>query len=269
MIAMALICQPKVLIADEPTTALDVTIQAQIIDLVKRLRDEIGMAIIWITHDLGMVAGLADRVNVMYAGFIIEEAAGKRAVHEPAPPLHHGAAAAVLPRLDVGRRAPGAHRRLSARALREPAGLPLCPRCQYPMAHCIHENPPLVEVGPGHGMACWVKTRPGKRARRRTPYGGRSPAGALLRVENLVKHFPITRGSSSSAVGRSTPWTASPSTSTGRDPRAGGRVGLRQVHHRAHDPAALPADPGPVYFEGEDLTRLSRKELRPMRRTCR
>jgi oligopeptide transport system ATP-binding protein len=74
MIAMALACNPQLLIADEPTTALDVTIQAQIIDLIKRLRDEIGMAIIWITHDLGVVAGLADRVNVMYAGFLVEEA---------------------------------------------------------------------------------------------------------------------------------------------------------------------------------------------------
>ena len=88
MIAMALSCSPQILIADEPTTALDVTIQAQIIELVKRLRDELGMAIIWITHDLGVIAGLADRVLVMYGGLIIEEAPGQGAVLQPAPSLH-------------------------------------------------------------------------------------------------------------------------------------------------------------------------------------
>ena len=88
MIAMALSCSPQILIADEPTTALDVTIQAQIIELVKRLRDELGMAIIWITHDLGVIAGMADRVMVMYGGLIIEEAAGQRPLRQPAPSLH-------------------------------------------------------------------------------------------------------------------------------------------------------------------------------------
>ena len=78
MIAIALACDPKVLIADEPTTALDVTIQAQILDIVKRLRKELGMAIIWITHDLGVVAGIADRVAVMYGGFIVEQAPVKK-----------------------------------------------------------------------------------------------------------------------------------------------------------------------------------------------
>src|SRR5664279_2436221 len=86
MIAMALICTPQILIADEPTTALDVTIQAQIIELVKRLRDELGMAIIWITHDLGIVAGLAERVNVMYGGYIIEEAPVKSLYSRPTHP---------------------------------------------------------------------------------------------------------------------------------------------------------------------------------------
>ena len=92
MIAMALTCNPQILIADEPTTALDVTIQAQIVELVKRLRDELGMAIIWITHDLGIIAGLADRVMVMYAGYIIEEAVGEGAVRQPAASLYPGPA---------------------------------------------------------------------------------------------------------------------------------------------------------------------------------
>jgi oligopeptide transport system ATP-binding protein len=89
MIAMGLSCNPQLLIADEPTTALDVTIQAQIVDLVTRLKEDIGMAVIWITHDLGVVAGMAERVIVMYAGFIVEEAPA-RAVCEPASPLHLG-----------------------------------------------------------------------------------------------------------------------------------------------------------------------------------
>ena len=92
MIAMALSCNPKLLIADEPTTALDVTIQAQIVELVKRLRDKIGMAIIWITHDLGVVAGLADTVQVMYAGLYRGARPGHRDFPRHAPSLHAGTA---------------------------------------------------------------------------------------------------------------------------------------------------------------------------------
>src|SRR5512133_3746108 len=99
MIAMALTCSPQILIADEPTTALDVTIQAQIVELVKKLRDELGMAIVWITHDLGIIAGLADRVNVMYAGYIIEEAEVKRLYANPQHPYTLGLLGS-LPRLD-------------------------------------------------------------------------------------------------------------------------------------------------------------------------
>ena len=129
MIAMGLSCNPQILIADEPTTALDVTIQAQITDLVKRLRDEIGMAIIWITHDLGVVAGLADRVIVMYAGFIVEEAAGQGPVRPiPRHPYTLGLLGS-LPRLDAAR----AHRLISIEGLPPdlidlPKGCPfLCP----------------------------------------------------------------------------------------------------------------------------------------------
>ena len=99
MIAMALSCSPQILIADEPTTALDVTIQAQIMDLVKRLRDELGMAIIWITHDLGVVAGLAQRVAVMYGGFIIEEAPVRELYANPSHPYTIGLLGS-LPRVD-------------------------------------------------------------------------------------------------------------------------------------------------------------------------
>ena len=133
MIAMALTCNPKILIADEPTTALDVTIQAQIVDLVKRLRDEFGMSIIWITHDLGVVARLAQRVIVMYAGYIIEEAPVKELYPNPLHPYTLGLLNS-LPRVDVGER-----QRLTAiqgrppLLYKKPTICPFAPRCNYSM----------------------------------------------------------------------------------------------------------------------------------------
>ncbi len=163
MIAMALSCTPQVLIADEPTTALDVTIQAQIVDLVKRLRDELGMAIIWITHDLGIVAGLAKRVIVMYAGFIIEEAPVKELYANPRHPYTLGLLGS-LPRVDET-----AHRRLvSIEGLPPdliglPQGCPFAPRCVFAIERCWKENPPLVSAGPNHWAACWVLPTKGDR----------------------------------------------------------------------------------------------------------
>ncbi len=163
MIAMALSCTPQVLIADEPTTALDVTIQAQIIDLVKRLRDELGMAIIWITHDLGIVAGLAQRVLVMYAGFIIEEAPVKELYGNPRHPYTLGLLGS-LPRVDET-----AHRRLVSieglppDLLGLPQGCPFAPRCVYAIERCWKENPPLISAGPNHWSACWVLPTKGDR----------------------------------------------------------------------------------------------------------
>jgi oligopeptide transport system ATP-binding protein len=161
MIAMALACNPKILIADEPTTALDVTIQAQIIDLVKRLRDEIGMAIIWITHDLGIIAGLAQRVNVMYAGFIIETAPVKKLYGDPRHPYTLGLLRSV-PRLD----APVKEKLTPIEGLPPdliglPPGCPFAPRCEYAIDRCREENPQLEPVDTDHSVACWVdvKTR--------------------------------------------------------------------------------------------------------------
>src|SRR4030067_2742350 len=129
MIAMALICTPSILIADEPTTALDVTIQAQIIELVKQLRDELGMAIIWRTHHLGIIAGIAQRVVVMYAGYIIEEASVKELFSNPHHPYTIGLLKSV-PRLDtIGhqrlKEIPG----LPPVLFDEPKGCPFNSRC--------------------------------------------------------------------------------------------------------------------------------------------
>lgn len=156
MIAMALSCNPSLLIADEPTTALDVTIQAQIIELVLHLREQFNMTIIWITHDLGVVAGMADRVIVMYAGFIVEEALVDELFENPYHPYTH-ALLGALPRADRRRdkrlaSIPGAPPNL----LVEPKYCPFAARCNYVIDKCRAENPPLVYIAPNHKAACWV-----------------------------------------------------------------------------------------------------------------
>jgi oligopeptide transport system ATP-binding protein len=161
MIAMGLSCMPQVLIADEPTTALDVTIQAQILDLVKRLREKIGMAIIWITHDLGIIAGLADRVLVMYAGFIVETASVKELYKNPLHPYTLGLLSS-LPRVDKDRIT--GERLIPIRGLPPnlidlPPGCPFVPRCPYATERCTLENPTLSEAAPDHQIACWVDVR--------------------------------------------------------------------------------------------------------------
>ncbi len=159
MIAMGLSCNPMLLIADEPTTSLDVTIQAQIIDLVRRLRDRLGMAVIWITHDLGVVAGLAQRVNVMYAGSIIEVGTVKDIYGNPHHPYTIGLLGSV-PHLDAE---PGA-KLFSIRGepldlLGLPAGCTFAPRCDYAIERCHHETPVLEPTEPGHIVACWERER--------------------------------------------------------------------------------------------------------------
>ena len=156
MLAMALACVPSILIADEPTTALDVTIQAQIMELVQQIKQQLNMAIIWITHDLGVVAGLADRVIVMYAGFIVEEASVDELYASPMHPYTQ-ALLKALPRVDRRRgdrllSIPGAPPSL----LVEPKGCPFAPRCSFTMERCKSEKPALLMVSPGHKSACWL-----------------------------------------------------------------------------------------------------------------
>ncbi len=161
MIAMGLACNPKLLIADEPTTALDVTIEAQIIDLVKRLRNEMGMAVIWITHDLAVVAGLAHRVMVMYAGYIVEKAPVRDIYYDPRHPYTLGLLNSI-PRVDkVGRRLEPIEG-LPPDLLALPKGCPFAPRCRFRIERCLEEKPPLEPVAPGHEVACWVDVRTGQ-----------------------------------------------------------------------------------------------------------
>jgi oligopeptide transport system ATP-binding protein len=156
MIAMALSCNPRLLIADEATTALDVTIQAQILDLVKRLRSETGAAVIWITHDLGIVAGLCDWVNVMYAGIIVESGPVKSIYHRPS----HGYTLGLLrsiPRLDEDHKT-----RLipidgtPPDLIDMPALCPFLPRCGLAEDLCHREPPPFRQVERNHTTRCWV-----------------------------------------------------------------------------------------------------------------
>jgi oligopeptide transport system ATP-binding protein len=162
MIAMALSCNPPLLIADEPTTALDVTIQAQIVDLVKRLRDKLGMSLIWITHDLGVIAGLADRVMVMYAGFIVEEADIQPLYGDTRHPYTIGLLQS-LPRMDG---IPGepllSIDGLPPELFELPTGCSFAPRCSFVKDICLERNPPLEEVATNHRIACWVDIQTGE-----------------------------------------------------------------------------------------------------------
>jgi oligopeptide/dipeptide ABC transporter ATP-binding protein len=161
MIAMAIACRPKLLVADEPTTALDVTIQSQIIDLLRELRDEIGMAVILISHDLGLVAEFAERVVVMYAGQIVEDAPAGRLFRAPVHPYAAGLLAAIPdPDRDLDRlysiegTVPDpAHR---------PAGCRFAPRCPFVEARCREAPPPMLRLDARHEVRCPVKAEEGR-----------------------------------------------------------------------------------------------------------
>jgi peptide/nickel transport system ATP-binding protein len=154
MIAMALACEPKLLIADEPTTALDVTIQAQILDLMRLLREQTGTAIILITHDLGVVAELADDVIVMYAGRVVERARVKELFARPQHPYTIGLLGSI-PRLDIEQDRLAAIEGQVPNPLAPVSGCRFHPRCPFAIARCWNEEPPAVDVGGGHQAVCW------------------------------------------------------------------------------------------------------------------
>jgi peptide/nickel transport system ATP-binding protein len=158
MIAMALSCNPKLLIADEPTTALDVTIQAQILELLNELKAKLGMAVLLITHDMGVIAETAQRVMVMYAGKVVEEASVKELFKEPLHPYTQGLLRSI-PRIDTA----ATHKqRLEAipgvvpSLLNLPQGCRFAPRCQYVKPMYTEKEPPLKEIKRGHKVACWL-----------------------------------------------------------------------------------------------------------------
>ena len=154
MIAMAIACQPKLLIADEPTTALDVTVQAQILDLLADMRERLGMSIVLITHDFGVAARFCDRVIVMYAGRVAEEASIDTFLNRPSHPYSRGLLNSTL---EVGRERtalepiPGSPPNM----VRPPSGCPFHPRCASASARCVTDVPVLSDVGTAHRVACW------------------------------------------------------------------------------------------------------------------
>ena len=164
MIAMALACNPSLILADEPTTALDVTIQAQILELMKDLSRRLGIAMVLITHNLGVVARYADQVNVMYAGKLVEQGRARDIYARPRHPYTMGLLRSV-PRLDEPRQAKlqpidGQPPDL----MRLPPGCAFAPRCRYVIPRCQDEVPPLRHVGAEHLSACWVAEQLGSEA---------------------------------------------------------------------------------------------------------
>jgi peptide/nickel transport system ATP-binding protein len=284
-IAMALACNPALLIGDEPTTALDVTIQAQIIELVRRLQQELGMAIIWITHDLGVVAGLVERVAVMYAGFIVELAPVDdlydRTSHpytlgllESIPSIE-GASERLIP---IKGQPPDLHQ--------EARCCPFAPRCRFVIDRCREEVPPLAEAGPGHTAACfrWAEIQAAGRdpvqltalvttvdeSSQPATVAGPQPKAArdvLVRVEDLKQHFPIYRGIIKRKVG-----AVRAVDGVSFDIYRGETLGLvgesgcgKSTTGQTILQLLRPTE-GKVYLNGEDLTVANRNELRAARR---
>jgi oligopeptide transport system ATP-binding protein len=156
MIAMALACEPKLLIADEPTTALDVTIQAQILELMKDLKEKINTSIILITHDLGVVADVCNRINVMYGGVLAETGTTRDIFYNPKHPYTWGLLKSIPNPKSLEKERLLPIEGTPPDLLKPPVGCPFAPRCDYAMRVCMTERPPMFEVGEGHKAACWL-----------------------------------------------------------------------------------------------------------------
>jgi len=274
MIAMGLSCEPKILIADEPTTALDVSIQAQILELLREMTAAHGTSLLMISHDLSVVAGLADRIAVMYAGELVETGPTAGVFDHPRHPYASGLLECI-PRLDRPRTVrlrsidgglPDPHR--------QRAGCPFAPRCQLVMDRCWAEMPPLEEKAPGQQAACWADLTVG--ARLASPSTSDRPASQpgphtpkeepLLEVRDLTVHFPLgarlpfSKGTVLRAVDGvsfevSSGETLSIVGESGCGKTTTGRAVLRLVEVTA----------GQVRFKGTDLVGLAAETLRQLR----
>ena len=160
MIAMALACEPDILIADEPTTALDVTIQAQILELMTSLQKELGMAIIMITHDLGVVAQLCDEIIVMYAGSICEQGTADEIFYNPCHEYTKGLLRSI-PTLDTAGKRLQPITGTPIDLLNMPKGCPFAPRCDNAMKICIHHNAQKMQINENHAASCWMNVKKG------------------------------------------------------------------------------------------------------------
>jgi oligopeptide/dipeptide ABC transporter ATP-binding protein len=269
MIAMALACDPKLLIADEPTTALDVTIQAQILELLNDLKEKLGMAIILITHDMGVIAGRTDRVMVMYAGRVVESTTTDDLFREMRHPYSQ-ALLASIPRLDqdVSRRLfsiPGLPPDLSA----PPQGCRFAPRCSRATEQCHHEDPPVESTGTGHSFACWhpIDGPLDMVAGESHATGEGSVPPVVLEVRHLVKEFPVARG----LLGRrgaKVHAVSDVSFEVRRGETFGlvGESGCGKTTIGRLVTALEEADSGEILVDGDDITKMDRRTLRSRRR---
>jgi len=280
MIAMALSCRPKILIADEPTTALDVTIQAQILDLMRDLKEEFGTAIILVTHNLGVISEMAERVLVMYAGKVMEEASVEALFDSPKHPYTQGLLGCVPKLHGHGRRldtiegvVPG--------LLRMPSGCRFNPRCPLAADVCYKKEPPMEEVGDGRRVACWLYA--GEAAGEARAVSIAWPQGTghevtclssddgkkvpLITVRDVRKYFPVERGLFSRVTQYvkavdGVSFTVHHGETLGIVGESGcGKTTLAKVILRLTE-----ASGGEVFFEGQNVFDLSEKGMRRMRR---
>jgi len=271
MIAIALAGNPKVLIADEPTTALDVTIQAQILDLLRRLQAERGMSLLLITHDLGVVAQMAHRIGVMYAGEIVEEAPREAFFTAPRHPYTQKLFAA-LPELSRrgGRLETIAGQVPALSAM--PSGCRFAERCPHAWERCRAEAPPWYDAGAQHRVRCHLLDEP-ERAVRAAPIVDvaapplSNPDSALLAVQDLRVHFPIRRGVLQRTVGHVRAVDGvSLELVRGRTLALVGESGCGKTTVGKAILQLIQLSAGRVQLDGRELTELSRGELRPLRR---
>ena len=263
MIAMAMACRPKLLIADEPTTALDVTIQAQILELMRRISRSAGAAILLITHDMGVVARMADRVLVIYAGQIVEDAPARDLFARPAHPYTRLLLAAMPTPRRRSERLPVIPGALPAPD-RLPSGCRFHPRCPMAIAPCRTSPPPMMELAASRRTRCIRGARAAGRDRPRS--GGGAMSEPILVAEHLSKDFSVAGGRYGPArrlrAVEDVSFTLSAGETLGVVGESGcGKSTVARMVLRLTAPSA-----GEIHFLGQDITHLSERALRPLRR---